>query len=147
MIDITIETRIDRPVREVFAYATDPAKLATWQTNTVSVEQEGDGPVGVGTRLREVHSAPGGREIPTLLEVSRYRPDEAFELRMLDGPVPIHAELTFAPSGRGTLLRFRSFGQPTGAMRLLQPLLRHSLRKQFAAHCGALKRVLETATA
>jgi hypothetical protein len=28
MIDFTIETRIDRPVGEVFAYATDPAKLA-----------------------------------------------------------------------------------------------------------------------
>jgi hypothetical protein len=32
-------------------------------------------------------------------------------------------------------------------MRLLQPLLRRSLRKQFAAHCGALKQVLETAAA
>src|SRR5438046_8263122 len=32
----TIETEIARPPGEVFAYITDPAKLATWQANTVS---------------------------------------------------------------------------------------------------------------
>jgi uncharacterized protein YndB with AHSA1/START domain len=36
MIDFTIETEIERPPAEVFAYVTDPTKLATWQTNTVS---------------------------------------------------------------------------------------------------------------
>lgn len=43
MIDFAIETRIARPVGEVFAYATDAAKLTSWQTNTVSVTVEGDG--------------------------------------------------------------------------------------------------------
>ena len=38
---------------------TDPERLPTWQTNTVfSVP---DGPMAVGTRLREVHRAPGGK--------------------------------------------------------------------------------------
>ena len=32
----TIETEIARLPGEVFAYITDPAKLATWQANTVS---------------------------------------------------------------------------------------------------------------
>ena len=44
MIDFTVETRIDRPVAEVFAYATDPDKLPSWQTNTVSARREDDGP-------------------------------------------------------------------------------------------------------
>ena len=143
MIDFTIETRIARPVPDVFAYATDPATLATWQTNTVSAVPEGDGPIGVGTRLREVHRGPRGKEIATLVEVSRYEPDRAFGLRMLEGPLPIHADLTFAPDGGGTVFRFRAFGEPTGAMKLLQPVLRRALRKQFAQHCANLRRVLE----
>ncbi len=36
MIDFTVETQIARPVHDVFAYATDPGRLADWQTNTVS---------------------------------------------------------------------------------------------------------------
>jgi uncharacterized protein YndB with AHSA1/START domain len=142
MIDFTIQTHIDRPADEVFAHATDPAKLPTWQTNTVSSEP--DGPLGVGTRLREVHRGPRGREIATVVEVSEYRPHEAFGLRMLDGPLALHAQLTFEPRDGGTLLRFRSFGEPAGAMRLAQPVLRRALRRQFTEHCENLKRVLET---
>jgi uncharacterized protein YndB with AHSA1/START domain len=147
MIDVTIETHIARPVREVFAYATDPAKLATWQTNTVSAVQEGDGPLGVGTRLHEVHRGPGGKEMPSVVEVSAYEPGRRFGLRMVEGALPIHADITFAPNDQGTVLRFRTFGQPTGAMRLLQPVLRRAMRRQFAEHCANLKRVLEASVA
>jgi hypothetical protein len=41
-------------------------------------------------------------------------------------------------------MSFTVHGQPTGAMRLAQPLLKRALRRQFAAHCATLKRVLET---
>lgn len=101
MIDLTIRTDIARPVQDVFAYVTDPAKLPSWQTNTVSVEQEGE------------------------------------------GPLPIHARIAFAPSATGTQMEFTAHGQPAGAMRLAQPLLRVALRRQFASHCATLKRVME----
>jgi uncharacterized protein YndB with AHSA1/START domain len=143
MIDFTIETQIDRPVSDVFAHATDPAKLSTWQTNTVSAVQEGDGPLGVGTRLREVHRAPGGKQMASLVEVSEYDPDRAFGLKMIEGALPIHAQLHFEPAGSGTLMRFRTYGQPTGAMRMLQPVLRRTLKKQFSESCATLKQVLE----
>lgn len=143
MIDFTIETEIRRPVAEVFAYATDPATLSSWQTNTVSAVQEGDGPIGVGTRLREVHRGPGGKEFESLVEVSEYEPDETFALRVVEGALPVDAHLTFAPIDGGTLMRFRAFGQPTGVMRLAQPLLQRSLKRQFAGHCSTLKDVLE----
>jgi uncharacterized protein YndB with AHSA1/START domain len=144
MIDFTIETQIDCPVSEVFAHATDPAKLATWQTNTVSAVQEGEGPLGVGTRLREVHRAPGGKQMASLVEVSEYEADRAFGLRMIEGALPIHAQLQFEPTGSGTLMRFRSYGQPTGAMRVLQPVLRRTLKRQFSENCATLKEVLES---
>jgi len=143
MIDFTIETHIARPAGDVFAYATDPANLATWQTNTVSAVQEGDGPMGVGTRLREVHRGPGGKEMPSVVEVAAYEPGARFDLRMVEGALPIHADMSFAPNHTGTVLRFRVFGQPSGAMKLLQPVLRRTLRRQFAEHCANLKQVLE----
>ncbi len=142
MIEFSVQTRIERPPSEVFAYSTDAGRLATWQTNTVSAVQEGDGPLGVGTRLREVHRAPGGRELASVVEVSEYEPDRTFALRVVEG-TPVHARMTFAPSGGGTLLRFDAFGRLTGPMRLAEPLLQLTLKRQFAKQCATLKRVLE----
>jgi len=143
MIEFTVETEIARPVTEVFAYATDPTKLASWQTNTVSAVIEDDAPLGLGSRLREVHRAPGGKQLASLVEVSEYEPDRVFALRTLEGDLPIHGRVTFEPSDLGTRVRFAAYGQPTGALRLAQPLLRVTLRRQFAGYCATLKRVLE----
>ena len=106
MIEFTVEIEIARPIREVFAYVTDPTKLATWQTNTVSAVAEGGGPLHVGTRLREVHRAPGGKQLASLAEVSEYEPDRVFALQILEGALPIHARITFEPTELGTQVRF-----------------------------------------
>ena len=142
MIDFTVETQIARPVHDVFGYATDPDKLASWQTNTVSATREDDGPYGVGSRLREVHRAPGGKELESVVEVVEYAPDRAFALEVKEG-TPIHAHLTFDPADGGTRMRFRAHGKLTGASRLIEPLVARMLRKQFTEQVATLKQVLE----
>jgi uncharacterized protein YndB with AHSA1/START domain len=144
MIRFTIETHIERPVAEVFGYVSDPDQLVTWQTNTVSAVQEGDGRFGLGTRLREVHRMPGGKELESVVEVSEYELDRTLALRVVEG-TPVHARMTFEPTDRGTLMRFGAHGQLTGPMRLAQPLLQRTLKRQFARQCATLKRVLENA--
>ena len=144
MIDITVETQIARPVHDVFAYATEPEKLSSWQTNTVSATREDDGPYGVGSRLREVHRAPGGKELESVVEVVEYAPDRVFALEVKEG-TPIHAHITFDPADGGTRMRFRAHGKLTGAGRLIEPLVARMLRKQFAQHLATLKQVLEGA--
>src|ERR1700686_4074901 len=134
MIEFTVATEIARSPADVFAYATDPTKLATWQTNTISALAEDDQPIGLGTRLREVHRAPGGKELASVVEVSEYEPDRVFALRTLDGALPIHARITFEPIRLGTRVRFEAQGQPTGLMRVAQPLLSLVLRRQFAGY-------------
>ncbi|HZO07596.1 MAG TPA: SRPBCC family protein [Solirubrobacterales bacterium] len=142
MIEFSVETEIARSPADVFAYVTDPSKLATWQRNTVSVSQEGDGPIGVGTRLHEVHRA-GGRELESVVEVSEYEPDRLFALKMIEGPLPLDARIEFEPAGGGTHFTFTGSGEPSGMMRLAGPLLVRTLKRQFAEHCEHLKEVLE----
>ena len=144
MIDFTIETEIERPPAEVFAYVTDPSKLATWQTNTVSAVPETDGPLRVGSRIREVHRAPGGKKIEELVEVAEYEPDRVLGLRNIEGP-PVQGRITLEPTERGTRFRFRVYGQPTGWQHLLEPLIMVIARRQFRGFCATLKRVLEDA--
>jgi uncharacterized protein YndB with AHSA1/START domain len=144
MIEFTVETEIARAPEKVFAYIADPAKLPTWQTNTVSVTQEGDGPLRLGTRLREVHSAPGGKELESLVEVSEFEPPRLFALRMLEGPLPIDGRITLEPAGEGTRMSFHCSGRPSGLMRLASPLLARTIKRQFEQHCANLKQVLES---
>jgi len=145
MIDFTVETQIARPVRDVFAYATDPDKLPSWQTNTVSARREDDGPYGVGSRLREVHRAPGGKELESVVEIVEYVPDRVFAMEVKEG-TPIHGHITFEPADGGTRVRFRAHGKLSGPTRLMEPLLGRVLRKQFAQNVANLKEVLEGAS-
>ena len=145
MIDFTVEVDIDRPVHQVFVYSTDPARLPTWQTNTVSSIPEGGGPVGLGTRLREIHRAPGGKQLESLVEVTEYDRDRVFALHVIEG-TPVDGRMTFEPTATGgTLLRFRVFGTLTGPMRLVQPLIGRMFKRQFTEQVATLKRVLEEA--
>jgi uncharacterized protein YndB with AHSA1/START domain len=143
MIEFTIETEISRPPAEVFAFVTDPEKLPRWQTNTVSVEQEGEGPLEVGTRLREVHRAPGGRELASVVEVSELEADRVFALKAVEAPLPLNARIELEPTDTGTRMLFAVHGRPSGLMRVAQPLARAALRRQFERHCENLKSELE----
>lgn len=144
MIDFTVAVEIDRQPSDVFAYVTDPTKLATWQRSTVAVVQETDGAIGVGTRLRETHRAPGGRRLDSLVEVTRFEPDRRFALRILDGPLPIDGSFAFTPTADGTRVEMRGTGAPTGFLRLAAPLLKQAMRRQFAGDLALLKSVIET---
>jgi uncharacterized protein YndB with AHSA1/START domain len=142
MIDFTIETHIARRPHDVFAYATDPEKLSSWQTNTVSATRVDDGPYGVGSRLREVHRAPGGKELESVVEVVEYAPGRVFALEVREG-APVHAHMTFEPAQDGTRMRFRAHGSLSGPTRLIEPLVGRMLRKQFTQQVATLKGVLE----
>lgn len=143
MIEFTIDTEITRTPAEVFAYVTDPTKLATWQTNTISAVAEDDGPLGLRSRLHEVHRAPGGKQLASVVEVGEFEPDRVFALDMVEGALSLNARMTFEPTAAGTRFEFSARGQPTGWMRIAQPILRRTLKRQFAANCARLKQVLE----
>jgi uncharacterized protein YndB with AHSA1/START domain len=143
VIDFTIDTQIERSPKEVFDYVTDPDRLDTWQTNTVSAVREDEGPMRVGSRLREVHRAPGGKELPSLVEVTEFERPRAFGLKVVEGSLPVDLDITLEPRPQGTLMRFHGHGQPTGGARLAQPILQRVLKRQFAGQCATLKQVME----
>jgi uncharacterized protein YndB with AHSA1/START domain len=146
MIKFHIQIEIERPVDEVFGYVTDPSKLPNWQTNTVLAEMETDGPFGIGTRLHEVHRAPGGKELHSRVEVSQYELDKRLELRIIDGPLRVDGLFLFEAIADGrTRLELFGTGHPTGAARIAAPLLKLFIRRQFAGNLRALRVAMEEA--
>ncbi len=134
---------IDRLPQEVFAYVTDPDKLATWQTTTVAVERDSSGPFTVGERFSEVHAAMG-RKIRSSFEVAVHDPPRAFGLRALDGPLRLDGHWTFEPDGDATRVRFVGEGAVHGPMRALSGVLRRSIDRRFRGYHARLKALLES---
>ena len=131
---------IARSPEEVFAYLTDPSKLSSWQ-DAEEVTQLTPGPLGVGTRLREVHKVLGRRRVE-ITEFVAYDPGRRFEIRMVDGP-PLDGRWDFAASPAGTRLTFTPIVRLTGMRRRLEPLLILATRLVFRRFHRRLKRALE----
>lgn len=142
-IELTVEVR--RPVDEVFAYATDLGKLAAWQPNLLSVTKETAGPMGTGTRLREVRRGPFGRNVEALVEVAEYQENRQFDLRIVSGPLPVDGSHRFQPADGGTRIDFVAEGRARGALRLAEPLLAPILRRQFTSSYRRLEELLAPA--
>jgi uncharacterized protein YndB with AHSA1/START domain len=142
-IDFVIATEIARPPEEVLAFVTDPARLHEWQAAVVEVESTPPGPLAAGSRMREVRQV-GGRRLEQLVEVAELRAPSTFKLRVLEGALPVHGDLSFESSAGGTRVTVHAFGRARGVMRGLTPLLNVGLKREFSKQYGALKSVLET---
>lgn len=143
MIRIELPVDVARPVQEVFAYVTDLERLSQWQPNLVSVTKETEGPMGRGTRLREVRRGPFGRNVEAIVEVSAYEPNRRFDLRIVSGPLPIDGSHEFGETDGGTRIDFVAAGQPGGVFRFAEPLLARMLRRQFSGYYARLQALLE----
>jgi uncharacterized protein YndB with AHSA1/START domain len=131
---------IARSPDEVFAFLTDPSKLATWQ-DVDGVSQLTPGPLGVGSRLREVHNVLGRRRVE-ITEFVVYEPGERFEIRMVDGP-PLDGRWDFEPSPVGTRLTFTPLPRLSGHRKRLEPLMICATLFVFRRFHRRLKRAVE----
>lgn len=136
----TQQIEIGRAPEEVFAYLTDPSKLSSWQ-DAEEVIQLTPGPLGVGTRLREIHKVLGRRRVE-ITEFVVYEPGRRFEIRMVDGP-PLDGRWDFDRSNAGTRLTFTPIVRLTGFRQRFEPLLIFATRLVFRRFHRRLKRALE----
>ena len=141
MIQHEVSIHLNRPVDEVFAFLVDPANQPAWQSNLIESEQLTAGPMRVGTRIREVRRL-GRRPTEYQAEVSALEPDKRFALRVITGP-RVALNYAFTAEEGGTRLHYQFVMRTSGMMRLLEPLIAHSLRKQSTSDFARLKGILE----
>jgi uncharacterized protein YndB with AHSA1/START domain len=136
---------VARAPEDVFDLLTDPARLAEWQTAKTRVEKLTDGPPGLGTRVRETTRQPGGREFDQIVEFTKFERPRLVHVHVVEGPYPVDGEWAFEPQGGGTRVRFVAEGELSGAARLMQPIVRRIVTRQFAGYHENLRRLLESA--
>jgi carbon monoxide dehydrogenase subunit G len=137
---------IDRPIGDVWEFVHDTTKDALWQTTLVESEQLTDGPMRVGTKVREIRQFLGLR-IELAWEVTEYEPTQKSAIRGISGPVPLHGGYLLEPVDGGT--RFTVSGEldAHGLFKLAEPVFARMTRRELEANLGHLKDLLEAESA
>lgn len=108
---------IDRPVDDVFAFFADAENDALWRPNVREIARQG--PLGVGARYRMRVAGPGGRAVPADIEITRFRPPERVDFRVVAGPVRPTGSYRFTDKGTATDVTFELEADVTGFKKLL----------------------------
>jgi polyketide cyclase/dehydrase/lipid transport protein len=75
---------IDRPVGEVFNFVHDPRNDASWQTTLIESTQVDDGPLRVGTQIRERRRFLG-IQVEMTKEITEFEPTRRSAFEMVAG--------------------------------------------------------------
>ena len=141
MIQHEVTIHLNRPVEQVFAFLMDTGKLSTWQSNLIKSEALTEGPLRTGSRFREIRRI-NNKEEEIQAEITALEPNRRLETRTLSRP---QAMVSYAldPEQGGTRLRYKFVLITSGLMRLLEPVISSSIKKDTQADFETLKRILE----
>jgi uncharacterized protein YndB with AHSA1/START domain len=143
VIRIEESVEINRPVEEVFSYATNPENFSEWVGNVIEVRKDASGPLREGETFTAEQKLLGRRfEAP--FEVIAYEPNRRYAHRSTGGPAPVTMNFTYEPvSSESTRITQRNEGEPGGFFGLVGPLLQRALRRQVRTNLENLKDMLE----
>lgn len=140
MIQHEVSIHLNQPVEQVFAFLMDTSKLTTWQSNLIKSEPITEGPLRPGSRFREVRRI-NGKESEIQGEITTLEPNKRLETRTTTKPQAM-VSYSLDPEQGGTRLQYRFVLITTGMMRLLEPLIASSIKKDTEADFETLKHVL-----
>ena len=142
-VDVTTEIVIDRPSRQVAAYAADPSHAPKWYANIESVSWRSPPPAQVGSTMDFVARFLG-RRLAYTYEITEWVPGERLVMRTAQGPFPMETTYTWQSEGPDrTRMTLRNRGEPAGFGKMAAPVMAAAMRRANQKDLAALKRILE----
>jgi uncharacterized protein YndB with AHSA1/START domain len=141
MIQHEVTIHLDKSVEQVFAFLMDTSKLSTWQSNLIKSEQLTEGPLRTGSRFREVRRI-NNKETEIQGEITALEPNKHFETKTATKPQAM-VSYSLDPEQGGTRLKYKFVLITSGLMRLMEPMIASSIKKDTEADFETLKRILE----
>jgi uncharacterized protein YndB with AHSA1/START domain len=133
---------IDRPVADVFSYLADGTHNREWRSGVLEIERTSSAD-GERATYRQVLAGPGGRRIDGDYRITMYDPPSRLGFSVIAGPARPEGvfDLT-ALADNSTRVRFALDLKPSGAMKLMTPMISRQMQKEVA-QLDALKQILE----
>jgi carbon monoxide dehydrogenase subunit G len=142
MINIDLGTLIDRPIKDVFAFAANPNNMPKWNSAVASLEQITPGEVGVGTKFKSKAELMG-RKIEGEMQVTAYEPDTKCGFEVNAGPMKVNLTLSFKTVGTGTKISLNAQGNPAGFFKLAEGVMVGRVKSMMEENLARLKSQLE----
>jgi hypothetical protein len=142
MAQIEGEIVIERGVEDVFDFVANQCNEPLYNTEMVSSERLTGGEIGLGSQFKAVMRA-GKREFPLVIEFTAFDRPRRLGSHSSGAGMTTDGELTFEAVGASTLMRWSWDVRPTGAMRLLSPLVTWMGGRQETRIWTSLKQRLE----
>jgi hypothetical protein len=124
-----------------FEFAGDYANDPLWRKGVLAMSYASAGAPRVGATTHETMRSMG-RTAVTVAEITEYSASRT-AFRSVSGPVPCHGSRQFVANRTGTTFIYSLTLAPTGALLLLEPLLRWVLARQVRNDVLRLKDQLE----
>jgi carbon monoxide dehydrogenase subunit G len=143
MINLDYSTTINRSVKDVFAFASNPNNMSKWNSAVVSIEQVTPGSIGVGTKFKTIGETMG-RRLEGELQVQTYEPESKCGFQLNAGPMQMNMTMLFEMVGTGTKLSLNIQGNPAGVFKLAEGVMAGQVKSLMEGNFAKLKSVLES---
>lgn len=144
MTVIEVDTEVDRPASDVFAYVTDPSKFGEWQKGVVSGHMDGGGEPRVGQKCLTTRRI-GFAERSVTAELAHIDSPHSWGVRGIDGPIRARVDVAVEPLAEHrsrVTIRLDFTGHGVG--KVLVPLVvRPQARREMPRNLATLKARLE----
>jgi hypothetical protein len=133
---------IDCPVRDVFAFISQPENFPRWQSSLLEIRRHGRGPLRPGSEVTEVRVFMG-RKMETTWTCTEHEDCTRSSIEDDEGPVPFRGTFELEPRGQST--RFRWTIETAGPRGIKVPgaIVGVAVKRELAANCERLKELLE----
>ena len=144
MVRVEESVTINRPIEEVFAYASNIERQPEWVAPLSESRKTTSGPTRVGTTYQQVAKFLG-RRIEMECEITAYEPPAVYAFRAKNGPMNMEMRFTLTSEGAQTTRVTQVVeGESGGVFKLADPIMARTMKKQFAADLETLKTSLES---
>jgi uncharacterized membrane protein len=141
MLTIDVQTQIQRPIDEVFAFLAHFTYMPLWNYYVRSVTRVTEGPLEVGSIFDQVRKTDRQRYV-----ITEFLPDQQIAMRTLPPARPLTLRFHLAPDAQGTQVT-ETWELDTGLPGLLERLAQSRVRAAVAKNLAVLTTLLETGEA
>ena len=142
MASFSHSVAIPRPPADVFPWLLDEDKVPRWTGHLERYERVDGGPLGPGSKVRQVLDV-SGRTIDVTLEVTGYEPPTGAQTRFNTNGIEVVNSYALEAAGGGTRLTQSIEARPSGfSARMLVPVVQPRLEQKLTEDLERLREQL-----
>ena len=139
MASFSHSVEIPRPPAEVFPWLLEEDKVPRWTGHLERYERLDGGPLGQGSKVRQVLDV-SGRTIDVTLEITGYQPPSGAQTRFSTNGIQVVSSYALEAAGAGTRLTQSIEAKPSGlSARMLVPVIQPRLEKKLTEDLERLR--------